>query len=197
MPLPLLPILLASGAAAAAWSYFKKPAMTVEQKAAAMARLADLLHKVIAKIGTPAERGPWAEEAAKLAVDAFQLTQTAAGIRSGVGLPKTEMWPGSQESVAAYMEKYINLRKPKPLAVVKANTAPVPVKIVYNDEVPVVPFEDPRKVRDQALALEKQGKTLEARIYHAKADGLNNLIKAAKLKNTAVDVSKALAGIFK
>jgi len=194
IPKPAIALGVAGVGAGAYFAFFRKPPMTIEQRAAAMARLADDLYKIITKTGLPADRSAAAEEAVKLAIDPFGLTATAAGIKSGAGLSSSEMWPGTSQTVAAYMTAYINLRKPKPPAA--PGLPPQPAK-VFNDESPVAPFEDPRVVRAQALALEKQGKTLEARVYHTKADTLNNLIKAAKVKNTAVDTFKAIGNIFR
>ena len=187
-------ILLAAAAAAAAFFAFRKsaPALTPEQRAAAMTRLPDLLHKIITKVGTPADRAMWAQEAVQLAI-ALMLPKTVEGIKTSRGMPADEVWPGTSVSVAKYMGAYVEARKPKALP--KPGAAPAAK--TYNDEVPVPPYEDPRGVRAKALAAERSGKGAEAKVYHMKADALNTMIKAAKMKNAAKAGWGALKSLVK
>lgn len=179
-PLFLLPVI-----GVAVWFFTRKGELSPELRAQYMARLAVALHTVIAKLGDATTRGRLAAEAVKDAL-ALGLVKTAKGIESGKGLPTDEAWPGTSMSVSAYMTEYIRQRTVKPAAPGKP---PAPKK--YNDESPVPPFEDPRKVRAQAIAAEKSN-SVAAKILHAKADNLNTLIKAAKVKSAAVATAKGI-----
>ncbi len=159
-------ILLGLAALAGAAYAFRKPSGDTDiVRAAKMERLAAIIYQIMLKKAS----GDNVREGIELA-KYFQLLMTAQGLPAGV-LPTSEMWPGTKESVAAFMAAYKKARELPP--------APKPKS--YNDEAVFPPFPDPRAFRQKALQLEKQGKKTEAKIYHTKADATNKLIRAAKL----------------
>jgi len=74
---------------------------------------------------------------------------------------------------------------------------PKPAGKTYNDEIPVPPYEDPRTVRARAIQLEKEGKGAEAKVMHIKADTLNTMIKAQKLKGAGQAALGAIKSLLK
>lgn len=164
-----------------------------EDRGAAMARMADIFYRIIAR---QPYTGNEAVEATNIA-DQFGMNETVKAMRSSGKLPDNERWPGSMLSVAAFMAEYVRTHSAPP-------PPPPPGAPKYNDEVPIPPYEDPRVIRQLAINLEKQGKGTEAKLYHAKADGLNALIRATKTKQGIVskassiaDAAKSLGSIFK
>jgi len=179
-PLVILGLL---GAAGAAFMFFKKePSISEEERGRRMATMADIIYRLSIHQATAAERAT-----AVVLAKYFKLPLTATGVNTpGGALPTSEKWPGSNLSVAAYMTEYARQRKPS------VTPPKAPQKSKYNDETPVAPFEDPRKVRAQATAEEAKGNKAAAAILHKKADTLNKLIRAKKTGTaTAASVSAA------
>jgi hypothetical protein len=195
---PTVLALGAVGLAAAGYFAFRNKGPAID-RGATMVRLADILYRIIGRKGFTKDEPM---EAVNLA-NALGMPKTVAGIQSSKGLPNDETWPGSSLSVAAYMYEYTKNRDaPPPPPPPPPPGAPGPK--VYNDQTPVAGIEDPRQVRAMALSLEKQGKGIEAKIYHAKADALNKIIGAAKARNSLISTGKgvtsavkSLGGLFK
>lgn len=186
---PAVLALGAVGLAAAGYFAFRNRGPAVD-RGAAMVRLADILYRIIGRKGFTKDEPM---EAVNLA-NALGMPKTVAGIQSSRGLPNDETWPGSSLSVAAYMYEYTKNRDaPPPPPPPPGAAGPR----VYNDETPVSGIEDPRQVRAMALSLEKQGKPLEAKIYHAKADALNKIVRAAKARNSLISTGKGVGTAIK
>lgn len=176
MALPILPIAILGGGVAAYFAFSGKANAGESDVARAMKmqRLADLLYEVITKKAKVA--AAVVSEAVGLA-NYFKLPQTAAGIPGGV-LPAKEMWPGTKESVAAYMAAYVKSRKAP---------APAPKKAAaYKDEPLTIPFPNHLEYRKKAIALDKEGKHTEAKIWHAKTDAINKAIRLSKAPTKAL-----------
>src|SRR2546430_13021129 len=181
---PVLILLLLAGLGGGAYLVLHKGGTGID-RGEAMGTMAELLAKIAT--GKPAPVTPSERElAASLAEKVFNLPKTALGARTGKGYPSDEMWPGGGISVADYMKKFIALRG-----------TPSPGPRVYNDQSPVPPYEDPRIVRQQALAAERAGNPIAAKVLHIKADGLNRIIGAVKSKNAAVSTGKGIASAVK
>lgn len=181
------PGLLIIGAGIMAFFAFRRKPLSDAERATAMTRLPDLLFKIITKAGTPDDRASWAREAIELAV-ALAMPKTAQGIATGAGLPADEIWPGTSVPVPKYISAYVDARKPKAL--------PAKGGKKYNDEGPYPPYESPQKVRAQAVNAERTNGA-QAKVLHIKADTLNTMIRAAKLKAAGATAVSALTSLVR
>jgi hypothetical protein len=173
---PIAIALLAAGGVAA---YFYSKRQSPEARAAAMARLAELIHQFSVTPGAPLAADM--AEAVKLA-QGFGLAKTALGLPSKA-LPNDERWPGSPLSVAMYMAEYTRQRKPQ-----------LPGPKQYNDPAPVAPYQDPRPIRQAAIAAEKRN-PVEAKLLHGKADMLSAAIRSKVRGGEILAAAKGLTGL--
>lgn len=99
----------------------------------------------------------------------------------------------------------ISMKKEAPKAAVLPPVPPpmprtqqILAKAAPQDETPIAPFEDPRKVRAMAKAERAKGNHAKAAFYDSKADALNVAIRKAKsVRNSAKNkLTKGINKLF-